>query len=198
MSPRSERSMSNTAVAPDTVHAVRHARAGDFETVRRHYAMVQEAHATHMPDVFRPMAQWDFPLAHFEWYLKGSNLLLIAEVDGQPVGSLLATLGTVGDQLHFLPSRIVTIWSVFTEPPLRRRGIARSLVSATAEWADAKDADRVNLSVWSFNEGALALYRKLGFGVARTDMAIKPSDALARCGRGHLPRPHLPKWLARR
>lgn len=190
--------MSNTAVGPDPVHTIRHARAGDFETVRRHCGMVQEAHATHMPEVFRPTVEWDFPFAHFEGYLKGHDLLLIAEVDGKPVGSLLATLGTVGDQFHFLPARCVTIWSVFTEPALRRRGIARALISAAAEWADAKDADRIDLSVWSFNEEALALYRKLGFAVARTDMAIKPSDALARCGRGHLPRPHLPKWLARR
>jgi ribosomal protein S18 acetylase RimI-like enzyme len=177
---------------------IRHARAGDFETVRRHYGLVQQAHATHMPEVFRPMGEWDFPFVQFQWYLKGNNLMLIAEVDGRPVGSLLAALDTFGDQLHLLPSRNVTIWSVFTEPAMRRRGIARSLISATAEWADAKDADRIDLSVWPFNDEALLLYRKLGFAVARTDMAIKPSDVLAACGRGHLPRPHLPKLLVRR
>jgi ribosomal protein S18 acetylase RimI-like enzyme len=193
-----EPSMSNTAVVPDTLHAVRHARADDFETVRRHYGMVQDAHAAHMPGVFRPRLQWDFPFAYFEQYLNGNNLLLIAEVDGQPVGSLLATLGTVGDQHHFLQRRSATIWYVFTEPAQRRRGIAHSLISAAAEWADAKDAESIDLSVWSFNVEALALYRKLGFALARTDMTIKPSDALARCGRGYLPRPHLPKWLARR
>ena len=190
--------MSNTAVVSDALHVIRHARTGDFETVRRHYGMVQDAHATRMPEFFRQTAQWDFPFEFFEAYLNGNNLLLIAERDGQAVGSLLATLGTVGDQLHFLTCRSVTIWYVLAEPALRRRGIARSLISAAAEWADAKDADRIDLSVWSFNAEALALYRKLGFAVARTDMTIKPSDALARCGRGHLPRPHLPKWLARR
>ena len=186
------------AVLQDTVHTIRHGRAGDFETVSRHYSMVLNVHATHMPEVFRPMAQWEFSWAHYEWYLRGNNLLLIAEMDGRPVGSLLAILGTVDDQAHFLPSLTVTIWSVFTEPALRRRGIARSLISATAEWADAKHADRIGLSVWSFNDEALALYRKLGFAVARTDMAIKPSDALARCGRGRCPRPQPPKWPARR
>ena len=178
---------------------VRHARAGDFETVRRHYGLVQQAHVAHMPELFRPMREWDFPFVQFQWFLKGGdNLMLLAEVEGEPVGSLLAALDRAGDQHHFLPARNVTIWSVFTEPVMRRRGIARSLMSATAEWADAKDADRIDLSVWPFNEGALALYRKLGFAVARTDMAVKPSDALARSGRGHLPRPHLPKLQARR
>lgn len=190
--------MSNTAVMPDALPTIRHARTGDYETVRRHCGMVQEAHATHMPEVFRPTVQWDFPLAHFESYLTGNNLLLIAERDGQAIGSLLATLGTVADQFHFLPCRSVTIWSVFTEPALRRRGIARALISAAAEWADMKDADRIDLTVWSFNVEALALYRKLGFAVSNTAMMIKPADAVARCGRGHLPRPHLPKWLARR
>jgi ribosomal protein S18 acetylase RimI-like enzyme len=152
-----------------------------------------------MPELFRPMGEWDFPFVQFQWFLKGGgNLMLIAEVEGQPVGSLLAALDTFGDQLHLRPSRNVTIWSVFTEPAMRRRGIARALISATAEWGDAKDADRIDLSVWPFNTEALALYRKLGFAVARTDMAVKPSDAVARCGRGYLPRPHLPKLLARR
>jgi ribosomal protein S18 acetylase RimI-like enzyme len=191
--------MSDTAVASSSGGpTIRRAQASDFEIVRRHYGMVQEAHATHMPEMFRPMVEADFPVAHFNSYLTGDNLLLIAERDGQVAGSLLATFREVKGQLTSLPFRGVVIWYVVTEPALRRRGIARTLIGAAAEWAAEKEADRIDLSVWSYNTDARELYRKLGFAEAYTGMTIKPADALARCGRGHLPRPHLPEWLARR
>jgi ribosomal protein S18 acetylase RimI-like enzyme len=191
--------MPNSAVdSPSGAPTIRRAGADDFEVVRRHYAMVQNAHATHMPETFRLMVEADFPVAHFNSYLTDNNLLLIAERDGEAAGSLLATFREVQGHATLLPSRGVVIWYVVTEPALRRRGIARALIGAAAEWAAEKEADRIDLSVWSYNTDALALYRKLGFAESHIGMMIKPADALARWGSGQLPRPHLPRWLARR
>ena len=190
--------MSDTAASPPQFPTIRRAEAGDFEAVRRQYAMVQAANAAHMPDTFRPMVEADFPLAHFNSYLSGDNLLLIAERDGEVAGSLLATLREVKGELTRLPSRGVVIWYVVTEPSLRRRGVARALIAAATEWAEEKGADRIDLSIWSYNTDARELYRKLGFAESHVGMMIKPSDALARWGSGQLPRPSLPGWLARR
>ena len=95
----------------------------------------------------------------------------------------------------YRPCRTATIWYIVTEPAQRRRGIARTLMGAAAEWAEQKEASRIELSVWSFNDDARALYRKLGFAESHVHMTIKPSDALATCGSGHLPRMRLPKWM---
>jgi ribosomal protein S18 acetylase RimI-like enzyme len=186
---------------------IRFGAATDFEDVRRHWALVQDAHAAHMPDTFRPMEASDLPVEQLYGYLDNPWLLLIAELEGAIAGSLLASVQAANGQGGYLPARNVHVWHVLTEPQLRRRGVARALIAAAAEWGATQQADRVDLAVWSFNSDALALYRRLGFATAHIGMTIVPSDALARLGGGRLPerpallRPasrwRLPKWLRR-
>jgi diamine N-acetyltransferase len=186
---------------------IRFGEPTDFEDVRRHWALVQDAHATHMPETFRPMEASDLQVEHFYGYLNDPWLLLIAELDGAIAGSLLASVQAADGRGGYLPARSVHLWHVLTEPELRHRGVARALIAAAAEWAATQQADRIDLAVWSFNADALAFYRKLGFAAAFTGMTIAPSDALARLGGGRLPEPpalfrpksqwRLPQWLRR-
>ena len=76
--------MSNAALVTNTAptHPIRPATPDDFETESRHYAMVQDAHAARMPQMFRPMLAADFPVEQFNNYLKDDTLLLIAEQEG--------------------------------------------------------------------------------------------------------------------
>jgi len=116
------------------------------------------------------------------------NLLLIAEDNGKPAGSVLASCHQVGPG-GYVPGRSVFIHYVVTEPQMRGHGVATALIAATSEWAAGKEAYRINLVVWRFNSDALALYRKLGFADANVGLAIAPSTALARCGGGRPPKP---------
>ena len=196
------------AAAEASAPTIRHAGVDDFAAIRRQYALVQDAHAAHMPGMFRPMVEQDFPIEHYLGYLKDNYLLLIAELEGGAVGSLLASSRQVEGRDGYLPCRNVFIWYVVTEPAMRGRGIARALIGAVAEWAAEKEADRIDLSVWSFNTDALELYRKLGFAHAYTGMMIQPAEVLARCGTGRLPpqaaqpepapKSRLPSWLSLR
>jgi ribosomal protein S18 acetylase RimI-like enzyme len=201
--------MSDFTAAAEAFHTIRRAGVDDFAAIRRQYALVQDAHAAHMPGMFRPMEEKDFPVEHYLGYLR-DYLVLVAETDGAAVGSLLASSRQVEGRDGYLPCRNVFIWYVVTEPAMRGRGIARSLIGAAAEWAAEKEADRIDLSVWSFNTNALELYRKLGFAHAYTGMMINPAEVLARCGTGRLPKQpvqaeeapapksRLPSWLSPR
>jgi ribosomal protein S18 acetylase RimI-like enzyme len=173
---------------------IRRAQESDYITICRHQKMVHAAHAAQMPDRFRPPERTDFSYLQFRSCLTGPNLLLIAEFGGEPAGSLLAVIDNVCGGLGFQPTRRVVIWHVVTEAALRRRGVARALIAAAAEWANNKGADRIDLSVWSFNGEALAAYRQLGFTEYCVDMMIRPSAAIARWGSGRLP-PPTPNWL---
>lgn len=182
--------MSEPAVAErpsPSAFTIRHANRSDFGTIRRHYAAVQEVHATALPDMFRHMGEEDFSVERYQDYLNDNCLLLVAEEDGEPVGSLLAYCYAVQASSEYQPGRAAFIWYVMTEPKVRGRGIARALIGAMAEWALAQRADRIDLSVWHFNADALALYSKLGFAAASTNMTIAPDQALARWGGGRLP-----------
>jgi GNAT superfamily N-acetyltransferase len=198
--------MSQVEVARESAEPlIRFAEVTDFEDVRRHYGMVQNAHATHMPKTFRPMEAWDLTIEQFYGFFDNPWLLLVAELDGAVAGSLLGSVQAEDGHAGYLPARTLHVWHVLTEPGLRRRGIARALIAGAAEWGARQRADRLDLAVWSFNTDALAFYRKLGFEMAYTGMTITPSEALARHGSGRLPASpndaavkatwQWPKWL---
>lgn len=58
---------------------------------------------------------------------------------------------------------VAMLHAVETLPGLRRKGVAGWMMRSAAIWADANGADRLALAVSRANEGAVALYRNLGF-----------------------------------
>jgi N-acetylglutamate synthase len=50
-----------------------------------------------------------------------------------------------------------------TDPALRRRGVARAVLGALADWSRERGADRVYLQVERDNVPAQALYASMGF-----------------------------------
>jgi ribosomal protein S18 acetylase RimI-like enzyme len=56
-----------------------------------------------------------------------------------------------------------TLWGLWVDPAVRRRGVARRLVDAVADWASNRGVSRLELSVTDRARAAAALYRRLGF-----------------------------------
>ena len=58
-----------------------------------------------------------------------------------------------------------TAWVVgmWVHPDVRRRGVARALLSAVATWAGERGADVLQLHVTETNATAIGLYERLGF-----------------------------------
>jgi ribosomal protein S18 acetylase RimI-like enzyme len=177
---------------------IRRAGAGDFALIRGHYAITWNAHAASMPERFLPMEEKDFPPAHFRSYLNDENvLMLVAELEGAVAGSFCASIRQSDGHYGFRACRTMFVYNVMTEPAMRRRGVARALVGAAAEWAADKEVARVDLTVWSFNETAIALYRNLGFAAAYSGLTIPASELVARLGTGRLPQVPRRSWLSR-
>jgi RimJ/RimL family protein N-acetyltransferase len=71
-------------------------------------------------------------------------------------GTIVGIVGGFRDPVdHHLD--LVSMW---TSPPVRRRGVGRALVEAVLDWAGDEP---VRLGVTSGNEAAIALYRAMGF-----------------------------------
>jgi GNAT superfamily N-acetyltransferase len=83
-----------------------------------------------------------------------------AVVQGRPVG-------LIGAQRE--NSASVYLYSLWLEPPSRRRGLGRALVSAAVEWARAEGASTVTLRVHATNDAAREVYAGLGFRTAPAD-----------------------------
>jgi ribosomal-protein-alanine N-acetyltransferase len=60
-------------------------------------------------------------------------------------------------------SEVSELESVAVSPTARRQGIARALLLAAMAWTYQSGAQSMELEVRSSSEGALALYRSLGF-----------------------------------
>lgn len=61
---------------------------------------------------------------------------------------------------------VAMIHAIEVEPALRRKGVAGWMIRQIAFWAAANAASRVGLAVGRENEGAVTLYRRLGFADA--------------------------------
>jgi ribosomal-protein-alanine N-acetyltransferase len=95
-----------------------------------------------------------YPAGPFEPSLVRDHVALVAEEDGEIVGTLYANLSTQ----HF-----GSVFGVYTIPAARGRGVGRALMRAVAELLRDERREYVVLSVDTPNEGARAFYERLGF-----------------------------------
>lgn len=83
-------------------------------------------------------------------------------------GPRTALLGRAGDRVAgagfvAVHGPVAVLHALIVEQGFRRKGIGAALVRAGARWAAGEGAGRVALAVHEANEGAVALYRGLGF-----------------------------------
>lgn len=94
---------------------------------------------------------------------------IVAESHGQVVGYIMCRLEhgfSDVRKLHF--AKKGHIISVAVMPDFRRNGIGRSLVEGAFTALSTLGANECYLEVRTSNELAIELYRRMGFGVART------------------------------
>lgn len=93
-----------------------------------------------------------------QYLLQPRHLLLLAEADGQVVGSVTINQSKFGKQLHLGELGIAILrdwWNL---------GIGRRLMTAAMRWADEHaEIEIIHFNVVANNEKAIQLYRNFGF-----------------------------------
>jgi GNAT superfamily N-acetyltransferase len=105
--------------------------------------------------------------ATFRHALAAGDLVLIAELDGAPVGYLLATLQAP----HVRESPIERVGHIshcFVEAAVRRRGVTRQLVAAAEDWFRDQHVRYVELGYLTANRLATVAWPRLGYLPVRT------------------------------
>lgn len=92
---------------------------------------------------------------------------IVVEDSNRRVGETWYTVLAQGGKIRFW---IDWIW---IDPELRRKGYATAAMDRLEQEARRSAADRVELSVWLDNPGAIALYSRLGYGPVTMGM-VKP------------------------
>ena len=122
---------------------IRRATEADADAMRRLWdEFSAEAHYT------------PYPSSPFNVALLTDHVALVAEDDGEPVGTVYANVSSP----HF-----GFVFGLYTHPDARRRGIARALMREIAAVLRDEGREHVVLSVDTPNDRARAFYERLGF-----------------------------------
>lgn len=143
---------------------IRAAARDDYEGLCAVMRELDVFHAGALPRFFRP---FDEPARHLQWLVDALEnpeaLLLVAERGGFIVGLLSAQVRQNPDLPMFVPRRWLAVDSVAVLNAYRRMGIGRALMQQAHVWAQEQRLAEVELTVWEFNEAAIAFYEKLGY-----------------------------------
>lgn len=147
--------------------SIRQANREDYEELCEVFAEIDTLHREALPDVYRAP---DGP-ARSEEYITSimadqNAALFVAQSDRRIVGLVEISLREAPDISIMVPRRYARIGTLVVKEGFRRAGVGRELMEKAHQWARAKGADQVELSVWEFNEGAIAFYERLGYTTA--------------------------------
>ena len=155
--------------------ALRPASAADRPALFSLYAEVQRFHHETDPKHFRAPDD-DARFARFLRHaLKAKDHhLFLAESAGEAVGYLELLVQTRAANPARDARRRLSIEQIVVGAKWRRRGFGRQMVAFARVLAEREGCDEVVLTVWTFNEDALAFYRAIGFRPLTTTLGIPP------------------------
>jgi GNAT superfamily N-acetyltransferase len=148
---------------PTMAVSVRLARPGDESALAGLNAFVHDLHLANHQRHFKP-ARLD-EVAH--WFgtmiQQFSVRIWIAEERGVPIGYASVVMREEPETPFRHARRWYEIEHIAVQPSRRLLGVARALVQAVVESALGGGIEEIEVTSWTFNEGAQVALRKLGF-----------------------------------
>lgn len=119
-----------------------------------------------------------------------ADVFLVETAEGEPV-AFLHVRATRGAPFHSV-DRIGFIDAVWVEPPHRKHGLAKRLISAADQWCRARRLDVLEAGVVTANKDAMAAWHHLGFATTAATvtrpLGVDPRKAVARAFDQQAPR----------
>lgn len=95
------------------------------------------------------------------WLSEPNILVFLAEENGKAVGYMRISVEPAPAYLN--EKKIGMVDDVFVDGAYRRQGMAEALFTKAREWFSKKGVHSIELNADVHNEGAIALWKKLGF-----------------------------------
>ena len=142
---------------------IRRATRGDEPALVELNAFLQTMHASHVSSLFKKPDPDEF----FAWFgsvLGQENVQVwLAEEEGEGVGYVSVTLQDRAENPFCHQRRYFEIDAIAVRADKQRTGVGRQLIEHVLKIAVAEGVPEVELSCWSFNEGAQGAFERLGF-----------------------------------
>jgi ribosomal protein S18 acetylase RimI-like enzyme len=161
---------------PDEIR-IRRAEPGDEARLASLCAVVQELHARHRPDVFKPMDIAGLELWFEHALATATSRFWLAEIGEAAVGYVLVVEQRRADGVFCYQRRWLEIDQVGVDPGFRRRGVARALIGHVCQTARDEGVADVELNTWSFNDAAQLTFQRLGFNTANVRFSNRVKTA---------------------
>ena len=130
---------------------------------------IHDLHVAGRPDLFIPIADMDAFTAHAA---AQNCALLIAECGGEVAGYVLIRYVDRPANPYMNARSFVHVEEFCVDEDHQRMGIGKRLMEALKQLAREKGYLRIELDVWSFNEGAKRFYEASGMTAYRTFMEM--------------------------
>jgi ribosomal protein S18 acetylase RimI-like enzyme len=143
---------------------IRRAVEADYEQLCLLWDEVDRLHRQRLPAIFRrpdgPVREW----AYFAGLLTDENVgLFLAQAEGELLGFIHVVVAQAREIPLFVPRRFAVIDDLVVSEPARRQGIGSLLIEQAEDWARERALTTIELTVYEFNQGAIALYEKTGY-----------------------------------
>ena len=135
---------------------------------------IHDLHVSGRPDLFGPIED---PSAFAAHAAQEGVQLLLAEISGQVVGYVLFRYMERPANLHAKERRFTHVQEFCVGKAFRHMGTGRALMDALKSRARTKGYPRIELDVWSFNEGARQFYEAMGFSTFRYYMEMNADES---------------------
>ena len=143
---------------------IRKAVESDYDALCLLWDEVDLPHRQRLPDIFRPPVGPVRERDYFLGLLADENVaIFLAEQASKPVGFLHALEAHSWDIPILVPRRYAIIDNLVVTERARRQGIGRLLMEEAEDWARKRGLKTVELTVYEFNLGAIALYEGMGY-----------------------------------
>ena len=143
---------------------IRRATVDDADLLARMNEAVQRIHYEARPDLFKPYSFSPELVAAYQARLSDDSLYgFVSEIDGEPVGYLLAQVIERADNPYTYAFRLLSVDEMSVCPEQRSHGYGEALMDAALGIARSLGIRHVLLNVWAFNERAIDFYQRQGF-----------------------------------
>lgn len=148
--------------------SLRPAQEGDYPGIHALYLALHRKHLQARPDIYRDADP--LPPDSFLEALREENRLFLVAAAGERIAGLCEISLRLPQSPLLQPVKGAFIEALAVAEEYRRQGLGARLFSRAKELAGERGARRLSLNVWSFNEEAIAFYRRMGLCDQRLSM----------------------------
>ncbi len=149
---------------------IRFANESDLPRVNELRQQVNDLHVSGAPEIFRPGFNEELQQHLLMVFSSEDRAVLVAEGTDNIVGFACLKFVNRAESAYRKALHYLDVDEFGVDEGHRRQGIGRTLFERIRELAKERGYQRIELNMWSFNEGALRFYEAIGFRTYRRHM----------------------------